>query len=164
LPRDIPTSILIASTFPVAIGPEFVETLFQAGGQARVTEAFRAPPTTTEQLIVPSAFLDGEGARPIAAPPADGSVVDQGALGQLSLTLMLSQAVDQEMADEAGAGWGGDHYVAWRSGDQTCVRATFEMDSLDDDLELTEALASWKVKFPGAKVEGDGPVTVTRCA
>jgi hypothetical protein len=164
LPRDVPTSILIASTFPVAIGPEFVETLFKAGGQAKVTEAFRAPPSTTEQLIVPSAFLDGEGARPIAAPPADGSVIDQGTLGQLSLTLMLSQAVDQEMADQAGAGWGGDHFVAWRNGDQTCVRATFKMDSLDDDLELTEALASWKVKFPGGKVEGDGPVTVSRCA
>jgi hypothetical protein len=164
LPRDVPTSILIASTFPVAIGPEFVENLVKAGGQARVTDAFRNPPITTEQLIVPSAYLDGEGARPVAAPPADGDVVDQGMLGQLHLTLMLSQAVDQEMADEAGAGWGGDHYVAWRNGDQTCVRATFRMDSLDDDLELTEALASWKSRFPGAKVEGDGPVTVTRCA
>ena len=164
LPRDVPTSILIASTFPVAIGPEFVETLVKAGGQAKVTEAFRAPPSTTEQLIVPSAYLEGEGARPIATPPAEGPVVDQGALGQLSLTLMLSQAVDQEMADAAGAGWGGDRFVAWRNLDQTCVRATFKMDTLDDDLELTEALASWKVKFPGGKVEGDGPVTVTRCA
>jgi hypothetical protein len=164
LPRDVPTSILIASTFPVAIGPEFVETLVKAGGQARVTEAFRSPPVTTEQLIVPSAYLNGEGARPVTAPPADGAVVDQGILGQLILTLMLSQTVDQEMADVAGAGWGGDQYVAWRNGDQTCVRGTFKMDTLDDDLELTEALASWKNKFPGAKVEGDGPVTVTRCA
>jgi hypothetical protein len=164
LPRDVPTSILIASTFPVAIGPEFVDTLVKAGGQARVTEAFRNPPTTTEQLIVPSSFLNGEGARAIAAPPADGEVVEQGVLGQLNLTLMLSQAVDQDMADEAGAGWGGDHYVAWRNGDQTCVRATITMDGLEDGLELTEALASWASRFQGGKVEGDGPVTVTRCA
>jgi hypothetical protein len=164
LPRDVPTSILIASTFPVAIGPEFVDTLVKAGGQARVTEAFRNPPTTTEQLIVPSAFLNGEGARTIAAPPADGEMVDQGVLGQLNLTLMLSQAVDQDMADEAGAGWGGDHYVAWRNGEQTCVRATITMDGLEDGLELTEALASWASRFQGGRVEGDGPVTVTRCA
>ncbi|HWC11670.1 MAG TPA: hypothetical protein VG455_10650, partial [Acidimicrobiales bacterium] len=60
--------------------------------------------------------------------------------------------------------WGADRYVAWASGEQTCVRANVVMDTLGDRDELVEGLRQWAARNPGATIEGAEPVTLTRCA
>ena len=104
------------------------------------------------------------GPKAVPAPPADGAVVSQGVMGQLTLALMLAASVDGATAEAAADGWGGDRYVAWRNGNQTCVRLAVVMDSPEHTAELGQALTEWATVNPGGVVEGAGPFTVTRCA
>jgi hypothetical protein len=119
---------------------------------------------TTEQVLRPEKFTAGEGPKAVPVPAADGAVVSQGVMGQLTLALMLAESVDGATAEAAADGWGGDHYVAWRNGNQTCVRLAVVMDSPEHTAELGQALTEWATVNPGGVVEGAGPFTVTRCA
>lgn len=165
VPTDIPKAVLATFTFPYVAGPGLAAALIQAGGIARLNAAFQAPPSTTEHLIDPARFLAGEGASNVAAPAADGVIVRRGVIGQLSLLLMLSEVLSEEVAKAASSGWGGDQFVAWKSPvGETCVRATFRMDRGEDDQELNNALRQWASRRPGATIQGSGPITLTSCA
>jgi hypothetical protein len=162
IPRVLPALL----SFPYAVGPALIEALLAAGGEARVNEAFKEPPVTTEQVMDPDAWLAG-GASPVEVPPpkADGDVFDQGVLGMWGIVLVLEEEIGQEAAAEAAQGWGGDWYVAWNDGDETCVRNTFVMDTTEDLRELTSALDEWADAQDSAKVTGgDDDVTFTSCA
>ena len=161
---DIPEILLTLLSFPYATGPELVERIRASGGQRRLDESFSAPPTTSEHLLHPEKFLAREAGVTVAPPKADGEVYDEGVLGELGLLLMLAEEVDQGIAARAAAGWGGDWYVAWRQGDQSCVRTDIVMDSAAHAAELSEALSQWASRREGATVAGNGPFTVTACA
>jgi hypothetical protein len=163
-PKDLPPYVLINFGFPYTAGKRLATSLVAAGGNGRLNDALTNPPVTTEQVLRPEKFMAGEGPKAVAAPAADGTVVHQGVLGQLTLALMLAQSVDGATAEAAADGWGGDRYVAWRNGNQTCVRATVLMDTPEHTAELSQALTQWATANPGAVVEGAGPFTLTRCA
>lgn len=161
VPRVVPELI----AFPYAFGPTLVQTLLEEGGEGRVDEAFSAPPTTTEQVLDPAAWLaHGEPPIEVAPPTAEGEVFDQGVLGLWGIVLLLEDEVGQRDAVEAARGWGGDWYVAWSQGDDVCVRATFQMDSADDLRQLASALDSWAVAQDDAEIERAGEqVTLRSC-
>lgn len=163
-PKDLPPYVLINFGFPYTAGKRFAANLLAAGGNPRVNEAMARPPVTTEQILRPEKYGAGEAAMAIAPPGADGAVVSQGVLGQLTLALMLAEVVDGATAEAAADGWGGDRYVAWRNGDKTCVRLAVVMDGPEHSSELQQALSEWVAARPGAVVDGTGPFTVTRCA
>ena len=150
--------------FPYEIGPDFVQALLDDGGRARLDAAFADPPTTTEQVTHPDRYLAHEGARPVPEPAADGAVADHGVLGELVLGLVLDSAVSHDAALEAAAGWGGDRYVTWTAGAQTCVRWNIVMDTDRDTDQLLAALRSWTVSHRQATVTGTTPVVLTNCA
>ena len=160
---DIPDVLLTLLTFPYATGPDLVRDIRSSGGQRRLDEAFGAPPTTSEHLIHPEKFLAGEAGVKVAPPKADGEIFDEGVLGELGLLLMLAEEIDGTAAARASAGWGGDWYVAWRQGGQSCVRTEIVMDSQAQAAELGPALAQWASRRQGATVVGEGPFTVTAC-
>jgi hypothetical protein len=160
----IPTVLLRQIEFPYTDGAMLVEALVEDGGEDRVDAAYAAPPTTSEQVSEPDAYLAGEGAAPVPPPPADGEIVDQGSFGQLTLTLTLASAVDRQTAREAADGWGGDAYVAWDEEDRTCVRTAFRMDTPADLDELADAWEAWSEEHGDATVVSDDTtVTVTAC-
>jgi hypothetical protein len=160
----IPPVLLQQLTYPYTEGPLLVDALVDAGGERRVDAAFAEPPTTSEQVSEPEAYLSGEGALPVPLPPADGDIVDQGSFGQLTLRITLADTLDRETAGDAAEGWGGDAYVAWHDGDRTCVRIAFRMDTPRDLAELTEAWDEWADSHADAAVAAeDGSVTVTAC-
>jgi hypothetical protein len=148
--------------FPYLVGPEFATQVFAQGGQARLDAAYVEPPTTSEQLLHPEAFLAGEAAKTVTNPKPAGKAkaIDAGVLGELGLLLVLSTTGP---AQRAAAGWGGDRYVAWRDGDDTCVRITIAMDTPQDDAELRQALDRLAEERDGVKVTGKGPFTFTSC-
>ncbi len=151
------------AAFPYSVGPDFVAALRDAGGQTRLDAAFEHPPTTTEQILYPRRFLDGESALAVPPPPADGDVVDQGSFGELGLFLIADASVSHQAAGRASAGWGGDTYRAWRDGNRTCIRANIAMDTSADTAELLETLQAWAAQHPGASVSGSGPLQITNC-
>jgi hypothetical protein len=160
----VPDIVVELGSFPYRDGPRLVDALLQAGGQARVDEAFRAPPTSSAEVLHPERFLDRPGRAGVGPVRADGRVVDQGVLGELILRLVLAESMSPERASRAAAGWAGDRYVAWVSGPRTCVRATVVLDSPAEANELAAGLRQWA----GATVDPVAPrapsVTVTRCA
>jgi hypothetical protein len=158
---DVPPVLIQLVGFPYIVGPEFTVAVVEGGGQARLDEAYATPPTTSEQLLHPQTFLDGQPVKTPANPKADGDQIEEGVLGELGLLLVL-QASGQD-GRRAAAGWGGDRYVAWRKGDDTCVRIAIEMDTPQDDAELRRALDDLADSRKGIEVEGRGPFTLTSC-
>lgn len=158
---DIPPVLLQLVAFPYLVGPAFTRAIVRSGGQSRLDQAFREPPVTSEQLLHPEVFLRGEGPVHVDPPAPEGDKIDEGVLGELGLLLVF--AASGTAGQAAARGWGGDRYVAWRDGDDTCVRTTIAMDSLQDDAELRKALDSVASSRKNVKVEGKGPITFTSC-
>ena len=149
--------------FPYAVGPSFVEALIRAGGQRRLDAAFADPPTSTEQILHPEHYLEGEGPLAVAVPAADGGVTGTGVLGELRLLLMLSSVLPREEAERAAAGWGGDRYVTWAHAAQSCTRIRFVMDTAQDDRELLGALNRVAAARAGMSLTWDGTTVLTAC-
>jgi hypothetical protein len=158
---DVPLVLIQLVGFPYIVGPEFTTAVVDGGGQARLDHAYAEPPTTSEQLLHPQTFLSGQAVKTPAAPKADGEELDAGVLGELGLLLVL-QASGQD-GRRAAAGWGGDRYVAWKDGDDTCVRIAVEMDTPQDDAELRAALDDLARSRKRVTVSGRGPFTLTSC-
>ena len=68
---------------PYDYGNPFVQHLLDKGGQGRLDAAFANPPTSSEQIVDPARFDAGDAPKTVPAPPAEGTVVDEGVLGAL---------------------------------------------------------------------------------
>ena len=161
--KDIPPILSQLLVFPYADGPPLVSALLRSG-QGRLDDAFRRPPTTTEQVMHPERFIAGEGPKPVPDPTADAAQIDKGVMGELVLKLLLGTVLPNDQAGRDAAGWGGDRYVAWSDGDRTCVRVAFVMDTPNDEQELRTGLTIWATKQKAATVSRSGPTTLTTCA
>jgi hypothetical protein len=161
---SIPTAVIQTLIAPYVTGPVLVDHILEEGGQPRLDEAFAEPPITSEQVLEPEVFIDGEGPRAVTPPTADGAVASQGAFGAFLLGLVLRDEISGSDAREAVDGWGGDAYVAWADGDRSCIRASFVGDSEDDTGEIASALEAWAEETEAEVSSGGGDaVTVTRC-
>jgi hypothetical protein len=102
--------------FPYDEGAQFVIMLYQMGGWAAVDEAWKNPPESTEQILHPDKYLEGE--RPIDLPMpdlagplgGDWRMLDEDTLGELDWTILFEQHAGERVANQAARGWGGDHY------------------------------------------------------
>ena len=141
---DIPQILFELIGFPYAVGPTFVSEVVANGGQTRLDEAFRNPPTTTEEILHPEVFLAGDKPKTVKNPEPDKGkkAIDQGVLGEYGFLLVLGRLLDLQDALPAVQGWGGDRYVAWRDGDRTCARTNLVMDTADDAREMRAALVA----------------------
>lgn len=149
---DVPEVVQIIFGFPYAYGPDMVAAIERAGGKARLDAAFADPPASSEHVIEPDRYLQGDKPKPVPTPQADGVAFDDGEIGQLFLVLMLQAGIDDDDALAAADGWGGDHYVAWKDAGRTCMRMDFVMDTPADTAQLSTALAEWAAERKGAAV------------
>ncbi|HEY8527790.1 MAG TPA: hypothetical protein VIL48_22680, partial [Acidimicrobiales bacterium] len=147
-------------------GQRFVESILDAGGQEALDRAFEDPPRTSEQVLDPDRYLEGEGRMQVPHPEPDGEVVDEGVVGQQLIQLVLIGAAEPDDAALAADGWGGDWSVVWRDGDRSCATMTVVGDTADDTEELREAFAQWAEEQDDATVSRgpEGTVTVEACA
>ncbi|MGK2959171.1 MAG: hypothetical protein ACSLFB_12420 [Acidimicrobiales bacterium] len=161
---NIPEIISAFVSFPYQVGEDLITTILDDGGDKALAAAFEKPPTTSEQLLDPVLYVKGEGAIEVDPPSADGTQIDQGSFGELLLQFLLAGVLDSEEDEsEATEGWGGDWYVAWEDGPDTCLRATFVMDTKRDLDELVAALKKWS-KEKNSQVEPtQDSVTLTVC-
>jgi hypothetical protein len=162
----IPYAMVALLDAPYSAGVEFVQALLDDGGQPALDQAFEEPPRTSEQILHPDAFLDGDARAQVPHPEPSGEVVDQGVAGELLIQLVLTGGVGQAEAAQAAEGWGGDWAAAWRDGDRSCVTMAVVGDTAADTGELREAFGQWADLQSDATVTGGqgGPVTVEACA
>lgn len=160
----IPPIVTSLAQFPYLAGPSFVGALLEEGREPRIDQAYREPPTTSEEILDPGVYLRGEEPVAVPAPPAGGPVIDEGTYGEWALSLTLAELVGSSLGTRAADGWGGDSYVAWDEADRTCVRMAYAMDTPADLAELEGAWRQWAQAHGDANVDrADDLVTVTAC-
>jgi hypothetical protein len=147
-------------------GDEFAEALWNEG-QSTIDDALVTPPSTSEVVIDPAAYLSGKGAEPaVEAPPADGTVFRSGVWGEAAWAAVLADVFDRGVALDFADGWGGDRFVAWRLGTETCVRLHVEADTPAQLDDYADALEEWTRSATGREIfyPTADLVRVTSCA
>lgn len=154
--------------FPYEAGQEFVNALFSEGGWDAVNAAYREPPVSTEQILHPEKYVEGEEPVAVAMPDVaaalgDGwATFDTNTMGEFQMSVILDEGdVSGTQADEAAAGWAGDTYTVVGSGGRDAIAWNSEWDSEDDAQDFAETLATRESERLGADVDdGDGVFTV----
>jgi hypothetical protein len=142
---SVPTLLKRSIVAPYLDGLAFVHALRRAGGWAAVDRAWRALPTTTEQILHPEKYLQREPAEvvPLPLPPAGGpnELLFRDVLGEQALRLMLEEWVPKVTAASAAAGWAGDAVAVFASGDRRAVAIHLRYDDETNAREGFEAIA-----------------------
>ena len=131
-------------SFPYGAGFEFVASLYLITEDwSHVNEAHASPPASTEQIIHPEKYLDGEEPIlveiPALAGPAWGEwkPVWDSTLGELFLSAYLETWTGFEDAARAAQGWGGDSFLLMRGPDGGHLLVwLFEWDTPEDAVEF----------------------------
>jgi hypothetical protein len=98
---------------PYLDGTAFVADVYRAGGFALINQVFAHPPMSTEHVLHPEKYVEGDLPVLVASPtaPAGHRLVTSGRLGELQLSVFLAQCGTAEDAKRNAAGWGGDAYA-----------------------------------------------------
>ena len=153
LPRSVSFSEFNSSFLELQFGrynygETFADALW-AQGQSAVDQALLSPPTASELILDPASFLAGTTAdAPVAAPPADGPIFEQGVWGEAGWIALLSDVFPIAQSRDIANGWGGDWYVAWNEGEETCVRIDLTADSAGELAQYESALVQWVDQAP----------------
>lgn len=129
--------------FPYSEGMMFVSDLYRAGGFDLVNAAFADPPTTTEQILHPQKYLEGENGRPIREPkvPSGWTGVVTDVLGELDTRIILARCLDKATSAKASEGWSGDRFGVFKpDADHVAMAWVSAWDTEADAKEMESAL------------------------
>jgi hypothetical protein len=135
-------------------------------GFRAIDDAFRDPPTTTEQILHPARYAMGH--RPAAiALPALSSMIDAGfvalddeTLGELEMSVFFAQGTSRDRDRDAAAGWDGDRIrVLHRTSDHAL--AFVWLTRWDDEREAIDAETAAR-RVSSSIATPTGPMTITR--
>ena len=119
LPSGTPDIFAAELLFPYVEGEAFVRALFNDGGWETVNAAYDAPPQSSEQILHPQAYLDGDNPHVVELPvnaPNGYELALSGTVGEFYLRQWLdSQLTSDDPVDLAGPGWGGDTFNIYRN-------------------------------------------------
>lgn len=150
---------------PYSYGEDLVKDLRETGGEAALEDALRDPPHTSEQVMDFRKFQAKEARQEVAVPAADGTVVQDGVVGQITWQSILEPVVGRSTARDAAAGWGGDWFVSWTDGTVPCTRVSISADTSRDLSEMKSALDAWTKSRRGASLSATADLlTLTSCA
>jgi hypothetical protein len=114
-PDDLPHILLSEIDFIYWEGQRFVESIIEARGWEGVNRAFRTnPPQTSEQILHPDRYLQGQGSIRIEIPNLASSIGEgwqigfEGTAGEFYLLKHLETQVDAPHSVRYANGWGGD--------------------------------------------------------
>lgn len=148
---------------PYVLGPTFVTALVEADGALVEPPFIDEPPLAEDQLVLPSAYLDGDDPEPLDDPevPEGTEEIARGQMGMPALYMMLAVGLTPPDALGVADGWGNDAYVAYLDGDRVCVRMWLVGDDEAAVTELERGLHAWAGAVPdGAEAAvgrtGDG--------
>jgi hypothetical protein len=116
---------------PYIDGTLFVQALRRAGGWTAVDNAWREPPTSTEQLLHMDKWNAREEPVPVTAPPPPDpgwTLADADTYGELELRIMLAQWFGEEDGAYLAQGWGGDRGALYERGDETAFALRVRYD------------------------------------
>lgn len=160
-----PPVIVALLYFPYDLGYEFVYDLYEEGGYELVDQAFASPPISTEQILHPDKYLDGEvGTEVTVVNPGetlggDWIDTDDNAFGEYLISqILISENVDDDDASDAAEGWNGDQYKVAGLGDDSAVIWQTYWDSDEDAEEFAETATTWASDRLGVDANEDNGV------
>ncbi len=146
---------------PYVDGNAYVSGLAAGGGEASVDAALSEPPSTSEEVLHPGTDRLADPEIDVPAPPADGTIVDEGRIGELLLSLWLGRG--------PAVGWGGDRFVTWQADGLDCIRVDLVGDDEGETDEISVAARTWAGLLASTRsaeeitVDGGAAVRVTAC-
>lgn len=162
---EFPPVIVALLLFPYDGGYEFANALYEDGGYGLVNQAFDSPPITSEQILHPDKYLDGEvGAEikvldPTATLGSGWTITDENTFGEFLISSVLaSDEASEDDAEEAAEGWNGDAYTVSANGDQTAVVWQSSWDADDDAQEFAESIADRESSRFDADIDDEGGI------
>lgn len=145
--QRVPSILKRSLLAPYVDGLSFVHSLRRSGGWRAVDDAFRAAPTTTEQVLHPEKYAAREPAISVGvpAPPPGGAGAESNGFslyfrdvwGEQSTRLVFEEWMPLRSAAESASGWGGDRIALYRDGDLGAVAWHL---LADDDAAATRML------------------------
>lgn len=147
IPPGTPDILTQELLFPYTQGQLFVQALIAQGGYAAVDAAYLNPPVSTEQIINPQKYLDGE--LPIAVTldsaqvvlGAGWSLAAERTGGEFFLRSWLKPGLGSLNTATAADGWGGDRYRVYQQEDgATAWRWRIVFDSPKDVQQMSDLL------------------------
>ncbi|MHC4924102.1 MAG: hypothetical protein ACYTG4_08500 [Planctomycetota bacterium] len=148
--RAAPPAIAIAFASQYSEGVVFAESLRRGPkNEEAINDAFRSPPTSTEQILHPEKYQAGENPVVVrfAALPENATSAMETTLGELGTRIMLlGRSVDQATATKASAGWAGDRIglIAFPEGKEAVVWVS----DWDTDADAEEFRAALTAAYP----------------
>ena len=109
--------------FPYQEGMGFLMQIESQGGVKAVAEAFSKPPTCTAQVLHPERFYpkreEPVAVEPAAEPSPRWRLLTKNVVGEFGVTVLLRDFGYGQRAPGIAAGWRGDRYVTYDTGDGT---------------------------------------------
>ncbi|MEA2900617.1 MAG: hypothetical protein QOH36_504 [Actinomycetota bacterium] len=159
---NIPGYIIDSLYFPYGAGLDFATTLHDNGGFAAVDDAYRQPPTSTEEILHPDRYIPGRTwtrpALPDLAAATGCTAVDTSTIGEFDMSQTLDLYLPVDDAVRAADGWNGDAYRLVRCGEATGMVERWQADTPGDLTELADSLGEWSRRWSGTNrlPEADG--------
>jgi hypothetical protein len=171
---DVPAFVVEQLELAYLRGAEFVQELNAVGdGWTLVDDALaNRPPSSTEQVLHPDAYLEVEASVPtrVEAPALERGGWQRlggGDLGEAGTAQLLRVGAPPEIARQAAEGWGGDHYALWAQDradlacTSACARALalgirWRWDSPAEAQEFAQALGAYLLEgLDAERIEAD---------
>lgn len=129
--------------FNVIHGSQFVLWAYSLKGWEGVNRLYSDPPISTEQILHPEKYYEKkEGITTIAAWSLarqfenGGTKVFDDTLGELLIRVLLRRSLPEDEADQAAAGWAGDHLLAFQKEQKLVLGWITAWDSREDAVQF----------------------------
>ncbi|MDJ0756321.1 MAG: hypothetical protein QNJ45_22510 [Ardenticatenaceae bacterium] len=167
---DTPAIIVETSIFPYQTGLEFARTIYNQSGWEGLNNTWINTPTSTEQILHPERYLNGDVPQEIVLKPVNGILDDgwrllgSGALGEFHLRLMLDLWLDNADVNVAATGWGGDQYEAYISDTTGELVLIWRLgwDTPDDSTQFARAFEAYASRAYGDILSNPTPEATCR--
>jgi hypothetical protein len=131
--QSIPHILRSTLVAPYIDGLAYVHALRRKGGFPLVDQAWRKPPTTTEQVLHVEKWERAEAPIAVAVPPAHalGSgfrLVDDDSFGEVGFALAFEEWIGAREARAIASGWGGDRAAVYAKGDEIAFAVHLRYD------------------------------------
>ncbi|MCZ6621260.1 MAG: hypothetical protein O7C72_05100 [Deltaproteobacteria bacterium] len=140
---NFPELLRQKTLFNVIHGSQFVIWAYSFKGWEGVNRLYSDPPISTEQILHPEKYYEKrEGITTIATWSLarqfenDGMKVFDETLGEFLIRVLLRRNLPEDEADQAAAGWAGDHLLAFQKGQKLVLGWITAWDSREDAVQF----------------------------
>ena len=151
---DIPSYLDDSLMFPYIAGEEFVSYVKEKGGWELVNALYAFPPESTEQIIHPEKYFEGDHPVNVELPdllPLAGAGWDpvyNDSFGEFDVRQLLSNGLSYRQSSAAAAGWDGGRYNVYERSDGAIMAVILlAWDSEEEAREFTMAMSAYLEEF-----------------